>query len=116
MNPTPKTLSYKNMFSFFILIVSSLLASQTVYSQTITLNPDSIVTIELKNEVKNENSQVTNLTFAVWFMGSKQDPNTKISSEILNQKKQILTSGSVPNRLLIKVFLKKMVSTERDIA
>jgi hypothetical protein len=37
-------------------------------------------------------------------MGSKQDPNTTISTEGIIQKKQIMTSGIAPNRLLIKAF------------
>jgi hypothetical protein len=36
-------------------------------------------------------------------MGSKQDPNTTISTEN-KYKKQIMTSGIAPNRLLIKAF------------
>jgi hypothetical protein len=44
------------------------------------------------------------MEFVLWFMGSKQDPNTTISTEELIQKKQIMTSGIAPNRLLIKSF------------
>jgi hypothetical protein len=40
-------------------------------------------------------------------MGSKQNPNSTISTEGINTKKQIITSGMAPNRLLIKAFLKK---------
>ena len=49
-------------------------------------------------------------------MGSKQDPNTTISTEGINTKKQIMTSGMAPNRLLIKAFLKKAVNLESSIA
>jgi hypothetical protein len=40
-------------------------------------------------------------------MGSKQNPNSTISTEGINTKKQIITSEMAPNRLLIKAFLKK---------
>jgi hypothetical protein len=49
-------------------------------------------------------------------MGSKQDPNTSISSDRTNTKKQIMTSGIAPNRLLIKAFLKKAVDSENSLA
>jgi hypothetical protein len=39
----------------------------------------------------------------LWFMGSKQT-NSTISTEGINTKKQIITSGMAPNRLLIKAF------------
>jgi hypothetical protein len=39
----------------------------------------------------------------LWFMGSKQNPNSTISTEGINTKKQIIT-GMAPNRLLIKAF------------
>jgi hypothetical protein len=44
-------------------------------------------------------------------MGSKQKPNSTISTEGINTKKQIITSGMAPNRLLIKL-LKKAVNFE----
>jgi hypothetical protein len=49
-------------------------------------------------------------------MGSKQNPNSTISTEGINTKKQIITSGMAPNRLLIKAFLKKAVNFESAIA
>ena len=52
------------------------------------------------------------MNFVLWFMGSKLDPNSTISSEGTNTKKQIITSGVAPNRLLIKAFLKKAVNLD----
>jgi hypothetical protein len=49
-------------------------------------------------------------------MGSKQDPNNTILTEERITKKQIMTSGMAPNRLLIKVFLKKVVNLESAVA
>jgi hypothetical protein len=41
-------------------------------------------------------------------MGSKQNPNSTISTEGINTK-QIITSGMAPNRLLIKAFKRKLL-------
>ncbi len=66
---------------------------------------------------KQENTSVSsNINFVLWFMGSKQDPNRTISTESVNTKKQIMTSGMAPNRLLIKAFLKKAINLESTIA
>jgi hypothetical protein len=67
-----------------------------------------------KSDVSNAVS--TSINFVLWFMGSKQDPNTSISSDRTNTKKQIMTSGIAPNRLLIKAFLKKAVDSENSLA
>jgi hypothetical protein len=65
---------------------------------------------------KQENVKNSNIEFVLWFMGSKQNPNSTISTEGINTKKQIITSGMAPNRLLIKAFLKKAVNFESAIA
>jgi hypothetical protein len=49
------------------------------------------------------------MEFVLWFMGSKQDPNSTISTEGINTKKQIMTSGLAPNRLLIKLLKRKLL-------
>ena len=52
------------------------------------------------------------MNFVIWFMGSKQNPSTTIISAGENTRKQFMTSGLAPNRLLIKAFLKKAVNFE----
>jgi hypothetical protein len=37
--------------------------------------------------VKQEKCKNFNMEFVLWFMGSKQDPNTTISTEGINTKK-----------------------------
>jgi hypothetical protein len=67
--------------------------------------------------VKLETSRATsNMEFALWFMGTKQDPNSTLSVEGTNAKKLIITSGIAPNRLLIKAFLKKVVNYENSLS
>lgn len=67
--------------------------------------------------VKLETLRATsNIEFALWFMGTKQDPNSTLSSEGTSAKKLIITSGMAPNRLLIKAFLKKVVNYENSLS
>lgn len=89
-----------------------LLSNVSVFGQSVSTVTVTNVTVETVTVQKGENS---NVNFILWFMGSKQDPNTTISSEGNNTRKQIMTSGTAPNRLLIKTFLKKAVSFESTI-
>ena len=76
-------------------------------------NSNSDYTSEVKNMVEKETtSNTSNMNFVIWFMGSKQNPSTTIISAGENTRKQIMTSGLAPNRLLIKAFLKKAVNFE----
>ena len=66
--------------------------------------------------VKMESARVSNnLEFALWFMATKQDPNTTVPAEQSNARKSIITSGMAPNRLLIKALLKKVVNYESSL-
>lgn len=86
--------------------------SQTQAGSAIEINGNGTATSE-----KVESSRVTtNLEFAQWFMGTKQDPNSTLSTEGSNAKKTIITSGIAPNRLLIKAFLKKVVNYENAVS
>lgn len=93
------------MFSFSVFAQSQSTASIDFNGKTETTN------------VKVENSRAaSNMEFALWFMGSKQDPNSTLSAEGINAKKLIITSGIAPNRLLIKAFLKKVVNYESSLS
>ena len=110
----------KNMIHILSVFVCALLFSVSGYSQNvggsqIASSEDEITTtVEVKSESARTSS--TNMEFVQWFMGTKQDPNTTISTEGINTKKQIMTSGIAPNRLLIKAFLKKAVNFESALA
>jgi len=106
--------------SNFILMLSAfiLFAVGTAYGQTAAENSaDAIQTMtasSVENSVAKQEEATTgsNMNFVLWFMGSKQDPNAKVSPSGENTKKQFMTSGTAPNRLLIKAFLKKAVNFE----
>ncbi|WP_367771742.1 hypothetical protein AB3G33_00210 [Flavobacterium sp. WC2421] len=104
-----------NSITLFLMFAFILL-SNVSFSQTQIVNSLVSNTTESTNEVKQENNKAANMEFVLWFMGSKQDPNSTISTEGINTKKQIMTSGLAPNRLLIKAFLKKAVNFESALA
>ena len=98
------------------MFIFVLVSNTSVFSQTSTNNPVEINLAETGNSSKQETVKSSNMEFVLWFMGSKQDPNSTISTEGINTKKQIMTSGLAPNRLLIKAFLKKAVNFESAVA
>ena len=119
MNTTATQNNSKNMMIILSVFVCALLFSVSGYSQTTASSAiaSSIDEVTTTTEVKAESARVsTNMEFVQWFMGSKQDPNSTISTEGINTKKQIMTSGIAPNRLLIKAFLKKAVNFESALA
>jgi hypothetical protein len=101
MNKFSKPNTVKSI-SIILLFGFVLLSNAKVFSQTI-VNTFSITNIEVMgSSSKQENVKNSNIEFVLWFMGSKQNPNSTISTEGINTK-QIITSG-MANRLLIKLF------------
>lgn len=107
------------MVNGLILFVFILISNTSVVAQTANTVAD-LNTVELTVSTKKESvsavSSSSSMNFVLWFMGSKQDPNSTISTEGINTKKQVITSGVAPNRLLIKAFLKKAVNLESMVA
>ncbi|RTY93189.1 hypothetical protein EKM01_03580 [Flavobacterium sp. RSP46] len=105
----------------FLLLVFILVTNISVFAQTeknlVDVNTVAVGTTTKQANVSTVSASNSNsMHFILWFMGSKQDPNSTISIEGINAKKQIITSGVAPNRLLIKAFLKKAVNLENMIA
>ena len=107
------------LFNLVILFVFILLSNVSVFAQS-TKDVVDVNSLEINANKKTENASIgsssNNMNFVLWFVGSKQDPNSTISTEGTNTKKQIITSGVAPNRLLIKSFLKKAVNLDSMIA
>lgn len=103
----------KPLFLFMMFVLFSFSGfAQSPSNSTLEFNEK----VESAN-MKLESSRVTsNMEFALWFMGTKQDPNATLSTEGTNTKKLIITSGMAPNRLLIKAFLKKVVNYESSLS
>lgn len=94
-------------------LVSSISSAQTT-NTVVEMNQTEVASTKTENVSTTNTSNSMN--FVLWFMGSKQDPNKTINPEGTTTKKQIITSGTAPNRLLIKAFLKKASSLESMIA
>ncbi|MBC7845794.1 MAG: hypothetical protein H7Y10_04835 [Flavobacterium sp.] len=85
--------------------------------QTATIENNEIVNnaIEISTIKQEATSDAHNMNFVLWFMGSKQSPNATVVPAGTTAKKQFMTSGTAPNRLLIKAFLKKAVNFESAV-
>ena len=109
----------------FMMFVCVLLSNVAAFGQTAVENNVETATIE-NNEIVNSTvemssmkqeatSNASNMNFVLWFMGSKQSPNATMLPAGTTAKKQFMTSGTAPNRLLIKAFLKKAVNFESAV-
>lgn len=100
-----------------LLFVCILVTNSSVFAQTeknlVDVNTVAVATTKKQENVSTVSaSNSKSMHFILWFMGSKQDLNSTLSAEGNNTKKQIITSGVAPNRVLIKTFLKKAVNLE----
>ncbi len=103
----------KKTANILVLFVLLILSNVSVFGQTVAeKNTDSNTTIENNLVEKEATTNTSNMNFVIWFMGSKQNPSTTIIPAGENTRKQFMTSGLAPNRLLIKAFLKKAVNFE----
>lgn len=111
--------AYNNHTNWLLPVVFMLviMCSFSGYSQSQT---GSVIEISGNGTATSEKAEssraASNLEFAQWFMGTKQDPNSTLNTEETNAKKSIITSGIAPNRLLIKAFLKKVVNYETAVS
>lgn len=107
----------------FMMFVCMLLSNVAVFGQTAVENNNVQGAVIENNEIVNTTTEISsikqeatsnasNMNFVLWFMGSKQTPNANTVPAGTTAKKQFMTSGSAPNRLLIKAFLKKAVKFE----
>lgn len=105
------------LFFFVLFLLSSIgMFGQTNSSQKVSLDKECLVSQE-SNSVLANDSQID---FVNWFMGSKQsqmiDENSETTSNNkVSTKKQIISSGIIPNRVLYKTFVKKVISSENAL-
>ena len=112
----------KRVLLFFILFLFSSIGMFGQNKSTVNEN----VTIENQssfNEVVSSNSIVSiesQIDFVGWFMGSKQpqiqsgfESETSFSRTVT--KKQILSSGITPNKVLYRTLMKKVSSQDNSI-
>jgi hypothetical protein len=89
--------------------------NNNVQSTTIENNEIVNTTTEISSMKQEAASNASNMNFVLWFMGSKQTPNATTVPAGTTAKKQFMTSGTAPNRILIKAFLKKAVNFESAV-
>jgi hypothetical protein len=106
----------KNSINIIIMFAFILFTNGSVFGQTAENDIIANATTEISVTKRDNARTSSNINFVLWFMGSKQDPNSTISKECINTKKEIMTSGMAPNRLLIKAFLKKVVTLDSLLA
>lgn len=104
------------VFALVLVFNVKAFAQTAVESNTISSTTIASTTTEVGSAKQEAVSNASNMNFVLWFMGSKQDPNVKVLPAGENTKKQFMTSGMAPNRLLIKAFLKKAVNFESATA
>ena len=124
MNNFSKQGGNKIKGTIFMVLFFVLMSNVAVFGQTTEENNNVQTTAIENNEIVNNNieintikqeaaSDASNMNFVLWFMGSKQSPNANVVPAGTTAKKQFMTSGTSPNRLLIKAFLKKAVNSMR---
>ena len=107
-----------NTTLFILVVVMFLLSCTGVFAQnnTAATNTTTEVTIE-KNATTittTDNTVAASMDFAVWFMGTN-----KYSNETNNgtfSKKQLINSGINTNSVLIRTFLKVVISQGNNVA
>lgn len=95
-----------------------------VFGQESNLKDATTVVVKLEVCVESQksiSSVESQIDFMGWFMGSKYNQNTsEFSSENATKtsspKKQILSSGIEPNRVLYRTFVKKVMNKDNAIA
>ena len=119
MNTTTQNISTSNTKTIVILFVLFLLTSVGMFGQTKVTTTGATATT-IVNVVNTPVQQValdSDVDFMNWFMGSKQtqtvqDAATGTDNTIIARKKQILSSGVTPNKVLYRTFVKKVISQE----
>ena len=106
MNTTANTTS--NTIKIMVVLVMMLLSTVGFAQNTIEV----AATVATTTTTVESN---TSINMVSWFMGTKQTTNENTIKES-NSKKQMLTNGIAPNRLLIKTFLKKASQYASNIA
>ncbi len=106
MNTTAKTTS--STIKMMVVLVLMLLSTAGFAQRTIEVP----VTVAAATNAVESNSSMNMVS---WFMGTKQTTNENITKETTS-KKQMMTNGIAPNRLLIKTFLKKASQYASNIA
>jgi hypothetical protein len=106
---------------FLVLVVFAIFSNFSALAQTPVVSPSFDITTDVANisttdvPVKTISASTinSNVSFILWFMGTKENPNKNITSpDRMCTKKGIISSGAEPNHLLIRTLLKKTVNSK----
>ena len=119
MNTTTQNISTSNTKTIVILFVLFLLTSVGMFGQTkvTTTGATAATIVNVVNTPVQQVALDSDVDFMNWFMGSKQtqtvqDAATGTDNTVIARKKQILSSGVTPNKVLYRTFVKKVISQE----
>lgn len=110
----------ENKFRILFLILLFILSSLRMFGQTtsapLTIQNEKEVSFIVNQTQTSIVSIETQIDFVSWFMGSRQSQKNEYES--VNQfgsattKKQILSSGVTPNKVLYRTFMKRVISQD----
>ncbi|GAA4039558.1 hypothetical protein [Flavobacterium chungnamense] len=118
-NTTSTFFISENRKFLVVLFIVFLLSSLGMFGQTKTeLTPVSEPTTICTDSVQAIAFE-SDVDFMNWFMGSKQRQTIQKADETattVSRKKQIISSGVSPNKVLYRTFMKRVISQETAIA
>lgn len=122
-NTTSTSFISENRKFLVVLFIVFLLSSVGMFGQTKTevtpvCEPTTTTTIICIETVKAVAFD-SDVDFMNWFMGSKQVQTIQKADETattVSRKKQIISSGVTPNKVLYRTFMKRVISQETAIA
>lgn len=123
MNTNTQNTSNTSNKALIVLFVMFLLSSVGMFGQNTTtaVAAPATTTVEVLNVSVNQIALGSDVEFMSWFMSSKQTQSVNggsegTSSTNMSRKKQIISSGVVPNKVLYRTLVKKVISQESAIA
>jgi hypothetical protein len=119
------TTTKRNRTRILVLVVLLVLSSMGVFGQTNdSKENDSKIEFQIENRITKSEpiaSIESQIDFMGWFMGSKYNQNSStIDAESIKSttstKKQILSSGISPNKVLYRTFVKRVMNKDNAMA
>jgi len=113
----------QNKKGLIVLFILFLLSSIGMFGQNkVAVVPFTVVPVQ---EIVKDSVQAvaldSDVDFMNWFMGSRQtqslqEATSGSGSTNASRKKQIISSGVTPNKVLYRTFVKRVISQESAIA
>ena len=122
MNATTQNTSNTSNKALIVLFVLFLLSSVGMFGQNTTTSvaAPATTTVEVLKVSVNQVALDSNVEFMSWFMSSNQTQSVNEATQggtstNTSRKKQIISTGIVPNKVLYRTLIKKVISQESAI-